>query len=368
MRDPRLKQLADNILDYSLAIKPGQKLLIESDFTARDLVIALIEGAYSREAVPYYQIGDARIRRAWYMKADRAQLDRSVAWSLARMDEMDAILAIYGGENDSEMVDVPPEVLESSRMAGEPLLKLELTKRWAVLRYPTPSGAQLAGMSTQAFEDFCLEVSTLDYARMDEAMLPLVKLMERTDRVHVVSPGTDLTFSIKGIAVQKAAGTENIPDGEVFTAPVKDSMNGTIAFNSPSLEEGTTYEGIRFTFKDGKIVDAHSTEQQKLLKILDTDEGSRYIGEFALGLNPLITRPMKDTLYDEKIAGSMHLAVGRAYDDADNGNHSSVHWDLVLIQTPEWGGGQIYFDDVLVRDDGRFVLPELQGLNPENLA
>ena len=219
-------------------------------------------------------------------------------------------------------------------------------------------------MSTEAFEDFCLDVSTLDYARMDKAMDPLVDLMSRTDRVRITAPGTDLSFSIKGIPVLKAAGKNNIPDGEVFTAPVRDSANGTIAYNTPSLEDGTTYERVRFTFKDGKIVEADANEPEKLLKMLDTDEGARYLGEFALGMNPRIDRPMKDTLYDEKIGGSLHLTPGRAYDDADNGNRSSVHWDLVLIQTPEWGGGEICFDDVLVRKDGPLRAAGAGGAEP----
>ncbi len=368
MRDPRLEKLAANLLDYSLQLKAGEKLLIESDTTARDLIVALLEGAYEREAVPFYHVGDARIRRAWFMNARREQMDLEIGWTLRRLDDIDACLYVAGGENASELADVPPSVLGASRLAGEPLMEKYLTKKWCILRFPTPSGAQAAGMSTEAFEDFCLDVSTLDYARMDKAMDPLVDLMSRTDRVRVVSPGTDLSFSIKGIPVLKAAGKNNIPDGEVFTAPVRDSVNGTILYNTPSLEDGTTYEQVRFTFKDGKIVDAAANEPEKLLKMLDTDEGARYLGEFALGMNPRIDRPMKDTLYDEKIGGSLHLTPGRAYDDADNGNRSSVHWDLVLIQTPQWGGGELYFDDVLVRKDGRFVLPELEGLNPENLG
>jgi aminopeptidase len=368
MRDPRLERLAANLLDYSLELKAGEKLLIESDPTARDLIIALLEGAYGRGAVPFFQVGDARIRRAWYLNARREQMDIEVGWALHRFDDVDASLSITGGENATEMADVPPSVLEASRLASEPLMDKYLTKKWCILRFPTPSGAQAAGMSTEAFEDFCLDVSTLDYARMDKAMDPLVELMSRTDRVRIVSPGTDLSFSIKGIPVLKAAGKNNIPDGEVFTAPVRDSVNGTILYNAPSLEDGTTYERVRFTFNDGKIVDSDANEPDLLLKMLDTDEGSRYLGEFALGMNPRIDRPMKDTLYDEKIAGSLHLTPGRAYDQADNGNRSSVHWDLVLIQTPQWGGGEVHFDDVLVRKDGRFVLPELEGLNPENLS
>jgi aminopeptidase len=368
MRDPRLTRLAASLLDYSLEIKAGEKLLIESESSARDLVIALVEGAYERQAVPFAHVTDARIRRAWYLGAQREQMDLEIGWALHRMEDLDATLYIMGGANAAEMSDVPPSVLETSRLASEPLMDMYLQKKWTLLRFPTPAAAQAAGMSSEGFEDFCLDVSTLDYARMDKAMDPLVEFMSRTDRVRLTSPGTELSFSIKGIPVQKAAGKNNIPDGEVFTAPVRDSANGTIAYNTPSLEDGTTYERVRFTFKDGKIVDADANERDKLIKMLDTDEGARYLGEFALGMNPRIVRPMKDTLYDEKIGGSLHLTPGRAYEDADNGNRSSVHWDLVLIQTPQWGGGEIYFDEVLVRKDGRFVLPALEGLNPENLA
>lgn len=368
MRDPRLDKLAASLLDYSLTIEAGDKLLIESESAGRDLVIALVEGAYERQALPFVHVSDARIRRAWYLNAKREQMDLEVGWALHRMEDIDATLYIVGGDNASEMADVPPGVLETSRLASEPLMNKYLQKRWTLLRFPTPAAAQAAGMSSEGFEDFCLDVSTFDYARMDRAMDPLVEIMSRTDRVRITGPGTDLLFSIKGIPIQKAAGKNNIPDGEVFTAPVRDSANGTIAYNTPSLEDGTTFERVRFTFKDGKIVDADANEPEKLMTMLDTDEGARYLGEFALGMNPRIERPMKDTLYDEKIAGSLHVTPGRAYDDADNGNRSCVHWDLVLIQTPRWGGGEIYFDDVLVRKDGRFVLPELEGLNPENLA
>lgn len=368
MKDPRLETLAANLLDYSLDLQPGEKIVITGETGSVDLMIALVEAAYRRKAVPFVRLSDERLHRAWLLGAERPQMDLQVGWELNRFKDIDAVLSVYAGENASELADVPGRILEASHLASEPLMELYLKKKWVLLKYPTPSGAQAAGMSTQAFEDFCLEVSTLDYARMDKAMDPLIELVSRTDRVHITSPGTDLSFSIKGIPVLKAAGKNNIPDGEAYTSPVRDSVNGTIAFNTPSLEDGVTYERIRLTFKDGKVVDSDSSEPERLLKMLDTDEGSRYLGEFALGVNPRIDRPMKDTLYDEKIGGSFHVALGRAYDDADNGNRSAIHWDLVLIQTPKWGGGEIYFDDVLVRKDGRFVLPELEGLNPENLA
>jgi len=202
---------------------------------------------------------------------------------------------------------------------------------------------------------------------MADAMTPLVELMNKTDKVRIVGPGTDLTFSIKGIPAIKCSGERNIPDGEVYTAPVKDSMNGIISYNTPSEEMGFTYENIVFEVKDGKIVKATSNNDKKINDLLDTDEGARYFGEFAIGVNPYVLHPMKDTLFDEKIAGSFHLTPGQSYEDAPNGNGSAVHWDLVMIQRPEYGGGEIYFDDVLIRKDGLFVLPELQCLNPDAL-
>jgi aminopeptidase len=367
MRDPRVETLAGNLLDYSLGLQPGERVLIEGESGSLDLMVALVEAAYRRGAVPFVHLGDSRLHRAWLLGASRQQMDLRVFWEMDRLKDLDASVSIMAGNNATELADVPGKALVASRLANKPLMDMYLAKKWVLLRFPTPSAAQAAGMSTEGFEDFCLDVSTLDYARMDRAMDPLVDLIGRTDRVRVVSPGTDIEFSVKGIPVLKASGQNNIPDGEVFTAPVRESVNGTVLFNAPSLEDGTTYERVRLTLEGGRIMDADANEPERLRQMLDTDEGARYLGEFALGLNPLIKRPMKDTLYDEKIGGSLHFAIGRAYDEADNSNRSGIHWDLVLIQTPEWGGGEVYFDGALVRKDGRFVRPELEGLNPESL-
>ena len=239
--------------------------------------------------------------------------------------------------------------------------------KWVILRYPNGSMAQLAGMNTEEFEDFYFDVCTLDYSKMDKAMDSLKALMERTDKVHIVGPGTDLTFSIKGMGGIKCAGEMNIPDGEVYSAPIRDSVNGVISYNAESNYRNFTFTNVRLEFKDGKIVNATANNTEKINEIFDTDEGARYVGEFALGVNPYITKPMNDILFDEKIAGSFHFTPGRAYEDMNNGNVSSIHWDLVCIQTPEYGGGEIYFDDVLIRKDGIFVIDELKCLNPENL-
>jgi aminopeptidase len=235
--------------------------------------------------------------------------------------------------------------------------------KWVVLRWPTPSMAQLAGMSTEAFEDFYFDVCTLDYRKLLPGMRTLHRLMEKTDRVEIKGPGTQLTFRKKGIPAVICGGDRNIPDGEVFSCPIRDSVEGYVTFNAPSIYQGIAFDGIRLEFKNGKIVNATSNETKKLNKILDSDPGARYIGEFSLGFNPRILHPMRDILFDEKIAGSFHFTPGQAYEEADNGNRSQVHWDLVNIQRPEYGGGEIYFDGKLIRKDGIFLPKQLRSLN-----
>jgi len=239
--------------------------------------------------------------------------------------------------------------------------------KWVLLRYPNAAMAQLAGMSRAAFEDYYFDVCCLDYAKMSKAMDSLVARLDNTSVVRITGPGTDLEFSIKGIGAVKCDGDRNIPDGEIYTAPVKDSVNGVLSVNTPSEEQGFTYENIRFEFKDGRIVNATANDTKRINELLDTDEGARYIGEFAFGVNPYILKPMKDTLFDEKISGSFHFTPGNAYEEADNGNRSAVHWDLVTIQREDYGGGEIYFDGELIRKDGIFVPEDLLCLNPENL-
>ena len=289
-------------------------------------------------------------------------------YQLDQMKDMDAYIGIRGSENTSELSDVPGDKMELAGKILDPVLRERVDNtKWVVLRYPNYAMAQLAGTSLEAFEDFYFDVCTLDYAKMGESMEALVELMNKTDKVRLTGPGTDLTFSIKGIPAIKCCGDCNIPDGEVYTAPVRESMNGKISYNTPSNYNGFTYENIVFEIENGKIIKATANDTEKINVVLDTDEGSRYFGEFAIGVNPYVTEPMKDTLFDEKIDGSFHLTPGTCYEDAPNGNSSSNHWDLVMIQRADYGGGEIWFDDVLIRKDGRFVIPELECLNPENL-
>ncbi|TDF96538.1 aminopeptidase [Paenibacillus piri] len=370
MRDPRLQVLAQNIVGYSLDVQPGENVLVEMIGSEREFVVCLVEQIYAKGGNPYIQLTDPTVQSALLQSAGKAQIEHMAELDLKRMRDMQCYIGIRAGSNVSEMSDVPEaqKKLYDTYFQKPVHLEQRVKKtRWVVMRYPNASMAQLANMSTSKFEDFYFNVCNLDYAKMSSAMDPLQQLMNRTDRVRIVSPGTDLSFSIKQIGSVKCSGRRNIPDGEVYTAPVRDSVNGTIAYNTPSVHAGVTFENIRFRFENGRIVEATSSDTQKINKILDTDEGARFIGEFSIGFNPHILTPMKDTLFDEKIDGSLHFTPGQAYEQADNGNRSAIHWDLVLIQRPEYGGGDIYFDDVLIRKDGRFVIPELEGLNPEHL-
>lgn len=367
--DNRIEKLAKILTSYSCDLKPKEKVLIDYEGSdTKPLVRAIIKEAYKLGAYPYVNIRDSQVLREVLLGASEEQIEFQNNYQLHQMEGMDAYIAIRGSENSSELSDVPSEKMNMYNRITRPTLDYRVNNtKWVVLRYPNASMAQLSQTSQEAFEDFYFKVCTLDYSKMDKAMDALKELMDKTDKVRLVGPGTDLTFSIKGIPSIKCAGKMNIPDGEVYTAPVKTSMNGKISYNTFSEELGFTYENIVFEVKDGKIVKATSNNNQKINELLDTDEGSRYFGEFAIGVNPYVLNPMKDTLFDEKICGSFHLTPGCSYEDAPNGNKSAVHWDLVMIQRPEYGGGEIYFDDVLIRKDGLFVIPELEALNPENL-
>ena len=369
--DERIKVFAHNLIHKSIQVKPGEKVYIHYiGSSTEDLARQLIKETYAAGALPFPHYTNPRVEREMLLNCSEEQLKIMAEVDALEMSKMDCYLGIRGSDNVSENSDVPAENMSlHSKFYMTPVhheIRVPKT-RWCVMRYPNYAMAQLNNQSLEAFEDFYFDVCCLDYEKMSEAMTPLIELMNKTDKVRIEGPGTDLTFSIKDIPAVKCAGNMNIPDGEVYTAPVRDSINGTLTYNAPAVYQGFTFENISFTFENGKIIKATANDTERLNQVLDTDEGARFVGEFAIGVNPYILKPMKDTLFDEKIMGSFHFTPGNCYDDAYNGNISAIHWDLVCIQTPECGGGSIWFDDVLIRKDGRFVLPELEGLNPENL-
>lgn len=369
--DERMKKLAEGLVNYSCRVQEGEKVYIHYiGKETKDLARLLVKEVYKAKGIPYVHYTDPQVQREVLLHATKEQMEDMAKVDALEMGMMDCYIGVRGSDNVSELSDVPPDkmTLYETHYSTPVHHEIRVPKtKWVVLRYPNASMAQLCASSTEAFEDFYYNVCTLDYSKMAKAMESLVAYMERTDRVHIKGQGTDLEFSIKGVGAVACAGECNIPDGEVYTAPVRDSVNGTLTYNTPSLYQGFTFENVSLTFKDGRIVEATANDSLRLNEILDTDEGARYIGEFALGVNPYILEPMKDILFDEKIQGSLHFTPGNCYEEAPNGNQSAIHWDLVCIQRPEYGGGEIYFDGVLIRKDGRFVVPELECLNPENL-
>ena len=365
MHDPRFEKLARLLVEYSIRLKANENVLIDAFDVPDEMTIALVRSVRQARGTPFVQIQRAQVSRALAFEATERQLNLMATHELARMKKMDAYIALRGSKNITEMSDVPVDRLKLLGKKMRPVIDHRVKKtKWVDLRWPTPSMAQLAGMSTEAFEDFYFDVCTLDYRKLQPGMKALKALMERTDRVEITGPGTDLRFSVKEIPAVICGGDRNIPDGEVFTCPVKNSVEGHVTFNAPTIYQGTSFDGIRLDFREGKIVAAKSNQTEKLNKILDSDAGARYVGEFSLGFNPRVLHPMRDILFDEKIAGSFHFTPGQAYEDADNGNRSQVHWDLVNIQRPDYGGGEIYFDGKLIRRDGEFVPKQLRSLNP----
>src|SRR6266436_2639818 len=364
MHDRRFDKLAKLLVEYSTRLKRNDNLLIEAFDVPDEMVIALIRAARKAGAVPFVQIQRNRVSRELALEASDRQLNFASQHELARMKKMQAYIALRGSHNITELSDVPVSKMQLVAKKMRPVQDHRVKKtKWCVLRWPTASMAQLAGMSTEAFEDFYFDVCTLDYERLQPGMKALKELMEKTDRVRIIGPGINLRFSIKGIPAVICGGDRNIPDGEVFTAPIKNSVEGHVTFNAPTIYQSIAFDGIRLDFRAGKIVEGTSNQTEQLNKILDSDAGARYIGEFSLGFNPSVLEPMRDILFDEKIAGSFHFTPGQAYEEADNSNRSQVHWDMVNIQRPSYGGGEIYFDGKLIRRDGEFLPKPLRSLN-----
>ncbi len=371
MQDPRIEELANLIVNHSCSLKQDEKVLIESIGAPNSIVLALIREARSVGAVPLVILKDDQIILELSSNYREQDFDLMADCELYTLNKVDAFIGIRGFRNICEYADMPSSQLS---MALERFVrpvhleyKIQNTK-YVFFRWPTPSMAQRAGMSTEVFEDFYFDCCLIDYAKMERAMDSLIHHLRKTDKVRINGPGeTDISFSIRGMSHLKHAGRHNIPDGEIMTAPIRDSINGRIHYNISSVFCGTVFSDIRLDFKNGKVVRATCSDSKRLNKIFDQDEGARYVGEFAFGINPFILKPINDMLFDEKIVGSIHLAQGNSYKECDNGNRSSIHWDLILSQTRDNGGGEIYFDGGLIRKDGNFVLEEHQGLNPMNL-
>ncbi|MBS7021295.1 MAG: aminopeptidase [Firmicutes bacterium] len=361
----KIKVLSSTIVNYSLEVKENDRVLIESALIAKPLLVELVKKISEVGGIPFVRITDSGIRTLEQELATSSRIPLMKAQDQFDIDNFDCFIHIRYLDNEYNSKNITKEFRKELGEATKDIRNIRVNdRRWTLLNYPSDLDAFKAHMTTEEFQKYAMDVMTIDYKKMADMIEPLKQLMEKTDKVRMVGPNTDITFSIKGIPAIPCCGKANIPDGECYTAPVRDSVNGTITFNTPCPYQGNIYTNVSLTFKDGKIVEATCNEDnEKLNEIFDTDEGARYVGEFSFGLNPEIKNPMGDILYDEKIIGSIHFTPGAAYEDAFNGNESSIHWDMVLVQREDYGGGEVYFDDVLIRKDGEFVLEELKPLN-----
>lgn len=364
--DERLQKLSKTIVNYSLKIKENDRVLITSQTEQpKELIKCLIREITAQKGIPFVRIVEPEIHALLQELTTENRVQELKKRSEFDVENIDCFINIHYTTNDFENSKMDPKM---RRALGEATKESDYIRinerRWVLLNYPSRLDAYKAGMPTDDFYNYAIDVMNVDYEKMYHDIKPLEELMRKTDQVRILGPNTDITFSIKGMNVVPCCGESNIPDGEIFTAPIKDSVNGVITYNTPSPYHGEVYRNVSLKFKDGKIIEAKCDgNQEKLEEIFDTDEGARYVGEFSFGLNPKIANPMGDILFDEKIIGSIHFTPGQAYDDAFNGNNSAIHWDMVLIQRKEYGGGEIYFDHKLIRKDGLFVLPELLHLN-----
>ena len=361
----RIEKLAKIIVNHSIKVKESDRVLISYDgIEAMPLVKAITKEVINNKGVVEVEYSNQDIENYIRENITDKIIESKTNKLKYQVENFDCFVRICYRKSDYYDKNMNKDMKKKFTESISPYKEIRVNeRRWVLLNYPSVVDASKAHMTPEEFYNFSLDAMTIDYDKMYRDTLPLKELMEKTDKVRIVSPNTDITFSIKGLPAIICAGECNIPDGECFTAPVKDSVNGTITYNVPSPYHGEIFEHVSLTFKDGKIVEARSNNNEKLREIFETDEGARYVGEFSLGFNPMIKNPMGDILFDEKIAGSIHFTPGCSYDECPNGNKSGIHWDLVLIQREEYGGGEIYFDDVLIRKDGLFVLEELKNLN-----
>lgn len=370
MKDPRYEKLAQLLVNYSVRVQPGEKVMVNSSIAVPEEFDAeLVKAIGEAGGIAFMQTYKNKVARMETFYATKELFQARLKYDLQKLKDMDCSIGINGIENSADWSDTPKETKELGKeYYGKYTRDIIVDNaKWCGTYWPTPAFAQMANMPTEAFEDFFFDVVLLDYKKLKEGELILIDRMNQTDKVHILGPNdTDLTFSIKDIPAVGCWGDRNIPDGEVYTAPVRNSVNGVIQYNCPTTADGKPVDDVRFVFKDGKIVEESGSDIDAIRAVINDDEGARYIGEFSLGVNPKIKKPMRNILFDEKISGSIHLTPGRAYKEAYNGNNSNQHWDLVMIQTPEYGGGEIWFDDELIRKDGIFVPDYLKPLNPDN--
>jgi len=357
--DPRIREHAETIVDHSVDIQEGDRVVIQLPSEAEDLAVALHELCGERGASPIWIAHSQRASRA-YLRNGGTEYE-TPDHQQALYEETDAFIIARGGANVTETSDVPPENNAAYRRAVKPVQEERLSKRWCLTQFPTSGHAQLAGMSTEAYQNFVWDAVSLDWDAQREFQAEMVDRLDGADEVRIVAGDeTDLTFSIAGNETLNDYGEKNLPGGEVFTAPVADSVEGSVYFDIPLYRQGREIKDVRLTFEDGEVVDHSAAVGEDLLtEILDTDDGARRIGEFGVGMNRAIDQVTYNMLFDEKIGDTIHLAVGSAYKETvgeDNErNESAEHVDMIVDMSQD---SKIELDGEVVQQDGTFVFEE----------
>ncbi len=364
MQDPRIHELAKLFVEYSVKVKPKERVLIIAyGLQGYPLMKECYKLCLEAGAFPRYEIRTDEMSRMFYDHANEEyQLTDCPEYAFAEAEATDAMIQIIADTNKMEMAKIDQEKAVKKRKATKKLSDIFHKKKWVLFEYPTAAGAQDAGRSLEEWEDFVFDACIQDWEAVSKEQEVLKNLMEATKQVHIVADGTDLLVNIEGQKAVKCCGECNMPDGEVFTSPHRTDVNGHITFNTPTVYMGKEFNEIKIEFKDGKAIKAESDiNSEDLNKILDTDEGARYLGEFAFGTNKMIQDPVKSILFDEKIGGSTHMAFGKCYDEAPNGNDSAIHWDMIIRHKD--ANGKVYFDDILIQENGIWVHEDLKSFN-----
>ena len=362
MKDPRIEKLADILVNYSNEIKADEQvLIILYGAEGMPLALEIYKKCVQNGAHPRFELRENVFSRVFMENANKKQLNFLPKWQLDAAEATDAMFQIICDRNNMELAHIDQKLMIERRKATKPLSDILHKKRWVLFEYPTNLGANNAGKSLEAWEDFVFNACLVDWEEISREQDVLKKIMEETDEVHLVADGTDLKVNIAGIPAIKCCGKQNMPDGEVFTAPQKNGVNGFITFNTPSMYMNKSFNWIKLWFENGKVVKTDSDNKKDLDEILNTDEGAKYVGEFSFGTNKNIQNPAKSILFDEKIGGSNHMALGKCYEEAPNGNDSAIHWDMIIRHKE--AKGKVYMDGELFQENGVWVHPDMQKFN-----
>jgi aminopeptidase len=367
MTDDRVARYADLLVDTCLDVQPGWEVLVFGGSAARPLLEEIARSIARREAYAVFQLGPGggigAADRSWTKEAPEELLAKPSALQAHLLEKCDALVNVEAPENTREAASLDPARLAATQAAYRPSLQRLLSHEvpWVGCQFPTPALAQEAGMSTEEFTDFLFDACLLDWAAEGDRMQRIADRFDAAEEVRIVGTGTDLRLSLANRSMEVDAGSGNMPGGEFFGCPVEDSAQGEILFGEfPAVYTGREMTGIRLRFEAGRVVEATSdTNEEFLLHVIDRDEGARRLGELGIGCNPGITRYMKNTLFDEKIDGTVHLALGNGFPNLGGTNESTVHWDIVKDLRPAAGrqqGGRIELDGETVQEDGRWLI------------